>query len=175
MKYINYAFIIFALGVMSCAPSGFQKMQQSALMHKSSETVFPENIGSFKRTVAQSYDDDGKNIGVGYQIRKPDCSVTVTFFIYPKLGSSLNQEFEAVNDAIKQYNPTSRLISRKNIEASDFRPSGLFSSYEIPNGITRTYFFENSEDFIKYRITYPASTREKSEEEIEFFMQNFRW
>jgi hypothetical protein len=95
----------------------------STFVHSFTKLSFPESIGTFHRVNVQKYDQEGKDVGVGYNSSIP---IAATVFVYPGSNDStpspspklenpgeslLNRHFEACKQNVLHAHPDAKLIS----------------------------------------------------------------
>ena len=71
--------------------------------HESSGFQFPPDVGTFTRVSAFRYDDEGRNVSVGYSDRA--LKVIMTAYVYPNRGLPLAQHFDQVKADVRQVHP----------------------------------------------------------------------
>src|SRR5581483_7026827 len=71
-------------------------------VHPASGFSFPADVGTFTRVSAYRYDDEGRDVSVGYSDR--GLKVLITAYVYPNRGQSLLRHFEQVKHDLRQIN-----------------------------------------------------------------------
>jgi hypothetical protein len=172
-----------------------------AYRHDKSGMTFPVAVGEFQRGMLQRYDEDGLDVGAGYNVYDSRRQIIATIYVYPapplvSIGSPsgtvasaraflAKNEFEARKREIMQPRPGARLIEDTEIS--------------IPIGgnvrIGRMATFEYDEQFagrqqslrshlcmfnfvggkwaLKYRITYPRGL--EATREIDSVLRGVPW
>ncbi len=184
MKKI-FIYPLIAISLFSCTPKGFENLGNGLYEHTYSGFDFPEKIGEFERTPIQIYDYTGKNVGIGYQIRTPDCNITFTMYVYPANDLSLEEEFKKVEMAIRQYRQNVKLLSEESVYyiQDSLRIKGKEANYKFSQKIKETniaFFsqadlFKYQSNFIKYRITYPVFHQNCAGEKINELLEKLKW
>ncbi len=136
-------------------PDSFFMAPDAVLVHEVSAAAFPLHSGSYSRTRAVQYDDDGHDVSVSYASIKP-YSVQLTVYVYP-----------ATEDVRTHGVTSSRAVqeSRPGIHVAheDFNGGvwqSIYSFRDMYQGENRPLFSllvvtEHLGWFVKLRATFP--------------------
>jgi hypothetical protein len=172
-----------ALLLASCAaqPQPFRTgAAPGELIHKDSGFSFPGRIGSFARVSGHQYDSWGKDISIGYN---GDIPSVVTVFVYAAHGRDVESALTAQSAAVLTSYPDARITGRRTVqvtpadisaESVSFAFSTLFFGKEqqLHSQLVLARYGDN---FIKYRITYPAAIADLAGDDSSRFLQRFAW
>ena len=157
-------------------------------VHQESKMEFPRYVGLFSKGDVTLYDNTGKDISVEYIQRALKCIVTV--YIYPATDSlnrpaDMKLHFDQIEQTIKKSYEEVSVISRGEtvLEQDGSIYHGLHSAFAMLRksslGNVRVfsdlYLFRHGRWFIKYRFTYPRSSRRVIEDQIDQFMESLTW
>src|SRR5687767_2756821 len=78
-------------------------------VHEPSGFRFPPDVGTFTRVTAFQYDDDGRNISVGYNDFA--LKVILTAYVYPARREVLERHFERVKRDVREAHPEAKLLA----------------------------------------------------------------
>jgi len=122
------AIILYGLicGCQTTGPARRDSVAQSTsstFVHSFTKFSFPESVGMFHRVNVQKYDQQGRDVGVGYNSPAP---IAATVFVYPgpknlallpspKLENVsealLDTHFQTCKQEVRRHNPDARVIS----------------------------------------------------------------
>jgi len=159
-------------------------------VHEPSQFDFPETFGKFRRVAIIQYDNQGFDIGVGYNFDE-ELEIALTLYVYPP-GRELSGELiplarqlELERANILRRHPGARSSSpwtpprTQNSEslpghAEAFRYADAFAGgrREVTSLL---YLFEYDGWVVKYRITFPAAQEEKANLVSQVFVSGFIW
>jgi hypothetical protein len=136
-------------------------------VHKYSGISFPPAIGAFQRGAATRYDEDGKDISVGYEA--PEFLIGATVYVAPAYVP-LDHRFGTVKADITHVHRDAKLVSEarwERVEADGRKINGLKAVYaynyefagEQRDLLSEAYLLKLGRNFVLYRITYPADRR----------------
>lgn len=184
LKHLVYC-IILPLLSYACAPKGFVKSNENALIHENSRMIFPEKAGNFYRIGPNIYDKSGDDISVGYNIRSASCNLTITIYVYPHFDSSIDAELNQIKDAIKYVYQENELILENDVTHSQDNLTShgkqvLYSVTDNLNGnsiekYSMAYLFIHGNWFYKYRVTYPKEYLSCANSEIDNLISMLKW
>lgn len=157
--------------------------------HEPSGVVLPVEAGRLRRSEVRSYDADGHDVGVSYNLPSMIEPITATVYIYPVSSkapsegtSSLAELFERGKWEIAMLHSTARLVTQQDVSFQQdgrshpgrmavFDYKGQFRDTQ-EEARTHLYVFGPIDDawVIKYRITHPADV-DTSERIDEFIHQ----
>jgi hypothetical protein len=160
-------------------------------VHAASRFSFPETFGDFRRVDINQYDDDGLDVGVGYDRELAGGQIALTLYVMPHRTDehgkvlSLAQRFEIERRNIVAHHEKVTLThpwtppQTVNGEptrgyAAAFRYAETFETHrqELESLL---YLFELDQWVVKYRIIYPVAQRLNANQLAQQFVANFRW
>jgi hypothetical protein len=136
--------------------------------------AFPVHVGSFQRERGIEYGDAGYP-EAAYTL--PSRMLLASVFYYKE--APFAAEYASARDAVKQKNPSARLISDR---PSNLHPSGrhaIFTCDGKPFGdpgakyMTELLMFPHRDMYLTFRITYPARDVGRTRREIDQFVRKF--
>ena len=169
-------------------------------IHKPSGMSFPTGVSSFERDRILRYDQEGLNVGVGYNCRNALHPVAATVYVYPSpslvsIGSPANvvgearerlseNEFASTRQQIIRAHPDAKLIEERRVEAvRDRHNGGRYASFELDEVFAGSrqrvrsdvYLFSGlgGKWSLKYRFTYPI--RADVNKEVQELMEAVTW
>jgi hypothetical protein len=132
--------------------------------HEPSGFVFPIRVGEFDRISGYRYDETGLNISIGYN-HKPS-RIVMTAYVYPAGNAELKDHFDQICRDVTKAFPAAKEVSRGpwELKQGDKKYDGLkavFSMRREFGGEVRelnsvAYLLKLGNQFIKFRVTYPA-------------------
>lgn len=150
------------------------------LVHRDSGIAFPARVGSFARFQGHQYDQQGRDISVGYN---GDIPSVVTVYVFPQAGTDFESVLtEQSADVLAAY-PGAQLTDRRtvqvtpadiNAECVSFTFSAMFYGKQQTLH-SELVLARDGERFIKYRITYPVALADLAGEDSSKFLQHFTW
>jgi hypothetical protein len=151
-------------------------------LHPSSGFRFPADVGTFTRVSAYRYDDDGRDVSVGYSDR--GLKVILTAYVYPNRGQSLLRHFEQVKHDLRQINPAAEPASEGawELEQNGRKFTGRRAKFEFRlkvgekerDVVSEAYLLRLGDNFVKFRVTCPKEKYEAAEERVERFLQSLK-
>jgi len=180
-------FPLLLLGLTACPGTVYQAnripesqaLQQPAsvnrpgpILHEPSGLEFGEWYGEFERVTAMRFDERGLDVGFGYNLRKRDCLIATTFYVYPAprmsfMGAApevvssveadwLAQEFARSRAEVEYYH---------HMESPEVQPCSTTADGATLPGTALTFrernttgelklFVYRHQWFLKYRFTY---------------------
>jgi hypothetical protein len=169
--------------------------------HAASGMTFPIAVGDFQRATIHQFDEQGRNIGVGYNLFDPPYRVSTSVYVYPSptIKSFMSPEeviaaarvniaaqvYELEKQQLTQAHSDVRLIDEKEItqRQMDSTYSGMQVTFEYEeisdseSRSVRTYLFlfcyVASSWTIKYRITHLKDY--DASRQIDRFLNELRW
>jgi hypothetical protein len=158
--------------------------------HDPSGFRFPEGFGKFQRVAITQYDEEGRNVSVGYNLDE-DLKLVLTLYVRPPARSpsgeplSFEDEFRSEHAAIASHHQVARetapweVPTTRNQESSPGRAMG-FRYPETFAGASRDvtsllYLFQYDGWIVKYRITFPAVQEQNAFLVAQVFVAGFRW
>jgi hypothetical protein len=152
-----------------------------------SQFRFPLRIGEFEREQVKQYDQQGQDVGVGYN--HLGLGVAVTVFAYPipsrSPDNTLDGHFSTCKAQVLRGHSGAQLVSA---EAAQFSPGGVqrsgqhaaFTYTEIfahrrQAVHSELFLFTHGQRFIKYRATYPVGQQAAAEPAIRAFIEELAW
>jgi|GEM_PF-5283364 len=138
----------------------FRYSDNDVIIHTASETLFPVRLAGLQRVQTMVYNANGLDVSANYLSENP--GLLITAYIYPSDGRR-REEFASVVNAMKQVNPTLKLIEEGISESNG--QEGLRVVYE---GIstwnnqsqpvyTYAVLYEYFGWYVKFRITHPKA------------------
>ncbi len=174
---------------------------EGPFMHEPSGMVFPVEVGRFQRTMVESYDARGRDVGVGYRLPSLLRPTIITAYVYPippehivrPSGSrttldpdqSLLHHFRDARRQILGMYKDARGVSEQDVshESRGKVYAGKMLVFEHEGRWMQStaalrsylYLFGPVADtwMIKYRITHPQSV--DASEEIDEFLRALTW
>jgi hypothetical protein len=169
-------------------------------IHSEAQVVFPSNLGAFTRGKYNVYDPEGKDISVAYDLYSQNDQIAATIYSFPapkvtSIGSPKEVVIGARTTLFKQYadeqiqylstkNQSAKLIGQKEINNEIGTPEikGIFAlfSYKEPFAgknqevLSELHLFQKGKWLIKYRITYPKSSKNNARKLIDQLMQDHK-
>ncbi len=132
--------------------------------------IFPEKLEDFYRTSVHQFPGSKDNVGIHYQMGISKIA-TVTAYVYPDPGESLQSHFSQVLDDVRQAHHAG---PRSSSEVSVTTPAGPVTgrmasfawSEEFAGGPatdldSRVYLFKRGPWFVKYRVTTRAQDAQR--------------
>ena len=151
------------------------------LVHRASKFTFPAKFGSFQRALPQQYDAAGQDFSIAYDSLLPPVSVTV--FVYPAAGRSLEDEFARRQNEITAVHPDARLLAHGPATLSPDRERALSASYRyraVYGDVDQAVFSalliaRHGDRFVAYRVVYPETAKALASPAALKFEQAFPW
>jgi hypothetical protein len=188
----TWLLLLLAISVTACAgPSGPRRIEEAGpYTHVSTDLVFPEKIGVFRRQYVTEYDEEGYDASGHYQSPRT-LLITATVYHYPANQTAsppTNDEFvshfrQVVGD-VDRTTPGGRLVTTEKVtyEINTFNFTGLHSAYAYDsfrgyNSDVRThiYLFVLDGWYLKFRFTHPADVDEGATIEEINMMKAMKW
>lgn len=174
---------------------------EGAYTHEQSGMTFPIAVGEFQRIGIQRYDQEGLDVGVGYNLVDARWQIIATIYVYPapplvSIGSPpetiasaqaylSKQEFEARKRETLQPRPQARLIedTEISIPIGGTVRTGRVATFEYEENFlgkrqslrSHLYMFNfvGSKWAIKFRISYPKHL--EVTREIDMILRGVPW
>lgn len=175
---------VAALLLAACAASPPQPFVEGVapgeLIHADSGIHFPARVGSFARFTGHQYDEQGRDISVGYN---GDIPAVVTVYVYPAEGEPLEQALVSQSADVLSAYPDAKVVDRRTVqvtpaeidaEAVSFSFSAMFYGKQQPLH-SELVLARHGERFVKYRITYPEALADLAAEDSSKFLHHFAW
>ena len=151
------------------------------LVHRASKFAFPAKFGSFQRALPQQYDAAGQDFSIAYDSLLPPVSVTV--FVYPAAGRSLEDEFARRQNEITAVHPDARVLAHGPATLSPAREHALSASYryrasfgDVAQAVLSALLIARHGDrFVAYRVVYPEAAKALAIPAAVKFEQAFPW
>jgi hypothetical protein len=116
---VTLTFLCLVLSGCSTIPPGFVVSPDDILTHRLSGTTFPVKIGSFTRVSPVSYDDQGTDISVDYQVKAP-LPIVLDMYVYPGRDKNgpigLSDHYAACVKAVMYYHPKAQAESESDTQ-----------------------------------------------------------
>jgi hypothetical protein len=153
-------------------PVGFQYGEDNALIHIHSGAVFEEASGEWIRGAPVKYDDEGKNVSVGYNYIVESDQITATIYVYP-IGSGvasidlIRSQYQQEKNKVFAYYKSAELSMEQEsmFEFPSGKRFGVMAGFNLElhdeNKVSFIFLFGENEWFIKFRISYPATIHGK--------------
>lgn len=163
------------------APQPFRSGElPGELVHKDSGFVFPSRLGSFLRSQAHQYDDEGRDISVAYSGEIPSA---VTVYVYPNAGRTLEADLVTHSANIVATYPGATIIGRRHVEVTPEGVDAEAVSFSFTSNFmgkeqllrAELVLAQHGTRFVKYRITYPANFADLAGEDSGKFLHYFDW
>src|SRR5262249_5914122 len=154
-------------------------------VHAPSAMAFPPTVGAFHRAAILQYDEEGRDVSVGYEYRGSDGRIAATVYVYPapsltSIGSSesvvaeerarlMEREFNARKREVLSVTPDARLVAEGETilrqgrmsyagRRAEFVLERVFSGQRQRLGSELYIFgYVGGEWIVKYRFTYPVA------------------
>jgi hypothetical protein len=183
---VALVFLALALSVSGApAASAFKKAPGNALLHTSSNVLFPPRIGLFNRADTNIYGSSGRDVSVRYFW---DALILGDVYVYPvgTYASDLNGEFRVQQTAIRQKNKNVKLVAETNIQTiqNGRTIKGRRAVYELVRGLfaeplhkcgSQLIVFPDGPWFVAYRFSYPLERSEIASKHVANFLDRWQW
>jgi hypothetical protein len=193
--YVAVIAALLACGVRTRAQEPIPLEADQPFVHEASGMTFPAHLGTFTRSSADRFDDNGRNISVGYVDRGQ--KILISVYVYPHGGKTLKEHFEKVKRDVAQVQPQARLASEGEWKLTQGQRDEEDDEQEAARDLVReftgrkaTYHFtmrgRGGEDealvseayllrhggfFLKFRVTCPADNHPAAAERVERFLK----
>jgi hypothetical protein len=153
--------------LLSAAAGPIKADPDKTWVHAPSKWEFPVKVGEFQRISVYQYDENGRDVSVGYNQKA--LHITATAYVYPNGGTELAKHLEQVQAELMQVHPDAKLQSQGDwtLKQGERQFTGLKATYtwseparptDRPIDVTsEVYVLKLGDWFIKYRITYPTA------------------
>lgn len=150
------------------------------LIHTDSGFAFPARIGSFARFQGHQYDENGRDISVGYT---GDIPSLVTVYVFPADDVDLESALTTQSAGVLTAYPGAKVTGRRVVQvtpeeipavAVSFEFSAAFQGREQPLH-SELVIAQRGDRYIKYRITYPEAIADIAGEDSSKFLHYFAW
>lgn len=164
------------------------------LRHDPTGFTFSERYDNFQRVNSYRYDQDGIQVSIGYNDRRPGCLIVATIYIYPAprmtfIGASpkavaslqqrwLRDEFASSKADVESAHP--------NLQERPSQPSTACDSESVVQG--PSFHFAESDLlsemhlliydrqwFVKCRFTYPKTCEAEARARLDTLTRQFPW
>lgn len=150
------------------------------LVHKDSGIAFPSRIGSFLRVTGNQYDEQGRDISVGYN---GDIPVVVTVYVYPAEGRTLEADLVEQSAVVLDAHPGATVLDHGKVQVTPEDVDAALVSFQFSADFygkqqplhSQLVLARLGERFVKYRITYPVAIADIATEDSTRFLHNFAW
>ena len=151
------------------------------LVHRASKFTFPAKFGPFQRAVPQQYDAAGQDFSIAYDSLLPP--VSITMFVYPAAGRSLEDELARRQNEITSLHPDARLLAHGPATLSPSREHALSASYryravfgDVAQAVlSGVLIARHGGRFVAYRVVYPEEAKALALPAALKFEQSFPW
>ena len=153
-----------------------------AWRHEPSGLFFPPDVGTFTRVSAFRYDDEGRNVSVGYQ--DAALKVILTAYVYPNAGLPLADHFEQVKRDVSQVHPQARVLGQGvwKLEQGGRMLTGRRAAFgfrvaiggQEHDVVSEAYLLRQGEHFIKFRVTCPKQRFEAAADRVGRFLRSLK-
>lgn len=171
----------------SSGPGSFRPSLTQTYTNAPSQFCFPPRVGSFKREEVKQYDDQGLDIGVGYNDLQHGIAVTV--FVYPIANrppnNTLSGHFTACKAEVMGRHKNAQIVSESAVQIS---PGGILQNgqrgiftyteefaFQVQPVRSELFVFTNGPRFIMFRATYPLGQQTLAEPAIKTFLDELAW
>jgi len=150
--------------------------------HEPSGFVFPQDVVTFTRVSAFRYDDEGRNVSVGYSDRA--LRTILTAYVYPSGGAPLAKHFEQVVRDVREVHPDAEVLAEGawKLEQNGRKFTGRRATFRFRATIggqerefvSEAYLLRLGDLFLKFRVTCPKDTYEAASDRIARFLQTLK-
>jgi hypothetical protein len=164
----------------SFEPKTIPTEANKSYLHASTGFDFPFNVGAFRREKVVAFDEAGKNVAVGYA--DPSLKIILTLYVYPHYGLPADAHFKQVKGDIVRINAKATLVDDGpvTIEQGAQKRDGLRAKYTFigelagveQDLVSEAYLFVHGGNFVKFRLTYPATEQKTAKPRIDTFLQS---
>lgn len=167
--------------------------------HAEAGILFPKHVLDFTRGQFHTYDPEGLDVSMGYDLVNPTNLIAITVYVYPgpKLISIYSPadviettrrkltdiHFQKVKAQVLDYHPETSLVLEQEITMqfqgqSLYGYSATFQSEEyfahrVQPIISLAEVFAFDKWIIKFRITHPVKSKDQAKQAIEDFKKEF--
>jgi hypothetical protein len=173
-------------------PVGFEEGDERIIRHAHSGMQFPRQVGGFHRISPAAYDEDGRDVSVGYAISRP-VPCTITVYIYPA-STGLEEHADEVKSTIEStyvgvvvlsesekshehfgvaYPGELAVYNYQFKRRMDMAGGAIYESTVVVE--SRLYLFKYEDWFVKYRVTYPEESWDKIDVQVGAFREQLVW
>ena len=151
------------------------------LVHRATKFTFPAKFGTFQRALPQQYDAAGQDFSIAYDSLLPPVSITV--FVYPAAGRSLEDELARRQHEISGVHPDARLLahgpaalspSHERALSASYRYRAVFGDVSQPV-LSGVLIARHGDRFVAYRVVYPETAKALAVPAVLKFEQSFPW
>jgi hypothetical protein len=191
----RHAGILLALALaLGSQPAAAQRevVTDGPYLHGPAHTVYPLQVGEFRRSDIYQYDRDGADVSASYNLMTPEGRLLITVYIYPAAPAAqaarparCDEEFGVVERAISSQHgdvvPTERgaALEAPGVEPnlghrSVYRFSGPFDDHVQPiRSEVHLYCYVGGDWLVKYRVSAPAAMETRGA--VERFIRTGPW
>src|SRR4051794_18103245 len=183
MRVAAVAVVVLLFGATATRGAGaaepIEVPEGEPYLHPPSGFRFPADVGTFTRVSAYRYDEDGRDVSVGYSDR--GLKVILTAYVYPNRGQSLLRHFEQVKHDLRQINPAAEPASEGawELEQNGRKFTGRRAKFEFRlkvgdkerEVVSEAYLLRLGDNFVKFRVTCPKEKYEPAEERVVRFFE----
>jgi hypothetical protein len=179
--------LVASLLTAGSAPRLIELPATTTYTNAASHFQFPPKFGDFAREQIKQYDNDGRDIGVGYNHLPQGIAVTV--FVYPVAQRAPNDDleghFDTCKSEIQARHKDARSVAdrtaqvsaggqKRNAKYACFTFTDVFAQ-QRQSVRSELYLFSHGRSFIKFRATYPAGQQTVAESTLKNFINDFVW
>lgn len=184
------AFTIISLALCACSPGSAQT--SAPFVHSGTGFSFPRMVGEFRRSNVDTYNAEGTDVGVGYDLLTPGSQMATTVFVYPAphaaeadKPAACDKQWNDVKAQIAAKHPGATLVREGSVSAptQTGRPVGRQAVYHLAGNFAMRdqalqseadlYCYVNGDWFVAYRTTSPSSVAYRPR--LDGFMHALAW
>jgi hypothetical protein len=173
-----------------------------AHVHAPSGMTFPEEVAGFARSAVTRYDEEGRNVSVGYDLVRPDSVVSATVYVYPSPACSsfggdpdavramkatlAEGEYAACREEVRSAHAGARVTAEGAVRREHggatlegrraaFEYEGNLGGWRVPcTSELLVFCYVDDAWTVKYRITRPSAAAAAGAD-VERFLREFAW
>lgn len=166
-------------------PEPFERIvlpENEPWVHEPSGFRFPPDVGTFTRVNALRYDDDGRDVSVGYNDRALKTILTV--YVYPHDGDTVEAEFAKTKGSVRQVHPRAKALADGKWDLTQGRRkfTGRRAAFEFTvkaadrqqEVVSEACLLRVGDYFVKFRMTCPKDKHEPASDRATRFMQSLK-
>ncbi len=179
--------LIVSVLTAESAPRLIELPATATYSHAVSHFQFPPKIGEFVREKINQFDNDGRDIGVGYNNLVK--GVAVTIYVYPIAQRAPNDDLEGhfgtcKSDILSAHKDAQSIADRsEQVLAGGQKRNVKYACYTFTQVFAKTlqpvrselYLFSHGRWFIKIRSTFPVGQQTLSESALKTLINDFVW
>ncbi|HEX5218378.1 MAG TPA: hypothetical protein VFZ59_02325 [Verrucomicrobiae bacterium] len=169
------------------APRLIELPATATYSNAASRFQFPPKIADFVREKINQFDNDGRDIGVGYNDLVE--GVAVTIYIYPMAQQAPNDNLEGhfgtcKSDILNVHKDAQSIADRsERVLAGGQKRDARYACYTYSQVFAKKlqpvrselYLFSHGRWFVKIRATYPVGRQALSESALKTLINDFAW